>query len=365
MRVTNRDLYYQLVKDIGSNSEKLTELNKQISSAKRISKPSDDPVGMSSVLVYRTELNAFDQFSKSIDLGSGWLSRTDTILQDMDNLMGRVAELATAQASSTATAVTRVGAAKEIMQIRNQILGLANSKYGNKYMFGGTMTQTAPFLDVDVDKWQADVGTIAATPPVGAVAGARYIDTDDNHIYSYDGTTWTDLGAPAAGTAVMVSDQQNELYVYDTAKGWLKQYQGNDDTFSVKIGKTDAVQTNLPGSDVFRNSSGDIFKTLMSLERALKNNDVPNISASMSDITSSTQVISNNLASVGARMNRLDYTKSVLLKSETDTKEQKSKIEDLDYAEAVLTLQNQQVIYQATLKSSAMIASMSLVDFIT
>ncbi|MEN6473141.1 MAG: flagellar hook-associated protein FlgL [Syntrophaceae bacterium] len=295
MRVTNRDLYYQLVRDIGNVSEKMLDLNKQLSSAKRINKPSEDPVGMASVLVTRTELNAFDQFSKSIVNGRGWLNSTDSILQELDNLLARASELATSQSSDTATADTRTGTAEEVHELYEQILGLANSKYGNKYMFGGTITQTAPFEDVS-----------------GVV-----------------------------------------------------QYNGNDDTFSIKIGKTDTVQISLPGSEVFTNPSGNIFTTLSNLEQALRNNDQTAIRASLTDIEDASQVIYNNLASVGARENRLDYTETRLGTAKTDTTERLSETEDLDYAEAILYLQNQQVIYQATLKSASMITSMSLMNYIS
>jgi flagellar hook-associated protein 3 FlgL len=47
MKITNRMLYDQLNKDIAQNTEKLFYLNNQISSGKRITKPSDDPLGLS------------------------------------------------------------------------------------------------------------------------------------------------------------------------------------------------------------------------------------------------------------------------------------------------------------------------------
>jgi flagellar hook-associated protein 3 FlgL len=365
MRVTNRYLYYQLVRDIGNVSEKMITLNSQISSGKRINKPSDDPLGTATVLSSRSELNAFDQFSSNIDYGNGWLTSTETVLQEVDDLLARATELATSQSSVTATADTRIGAAEEVSEILDQVLSLANSKYGNKYMFGGTMTQTTPFLDLDVSSWEDDVSTIAATPPAGAVAGDRYIDTDDNHIWSYDGTTWSDLGESTEGTAVMVNDQNDEIYVYSASEGWSKQYQGNDDSFSIKIGKTDTVQVNLSGTDVFNNEDGNVVQTLMQLEQALRNNDTEGISGSLTGLLDSSEVISNNLALVGARMNRFDYTDTALQNAELNTTERMSEIEDLDYAEAILALQNQQVIYQATLQSASMITSLSLVDYIS
>jgi flagellar hook-associated protein 3 FlgL len=104
--------------------------------------------------------------------------------------------------------------------------------------------------------------------------------------------------------------------------------------------------------------------TLLRLERALRSNDADAISDELAGIEDSGTVISNNLAKIGATVNKLEHTQSVLERSEVDTTEMVSDIEDLDYAEAITALQNQQTIYEAALKSASMITSLSLVDFI-
>jgi flagellar hook-associated protein 3 FlgL len=369
MRVTNRFLYYQIVKDIGRSTEKLFALNNQISLGKRVTKPSDDPLGLSQVLIYRSELSSFSQFQTSIDLARGWLSRTDTICSEIDDMLGRASELAVQQASSTATAETRAGAAEEVRQLRESILSLANSKYGERYLFGGTMTQSPPFLAAGVDLWQDDVGTMAADH-AGAVAnlggtvsaGDRYINTTDGNIYEHDGSSWQVSAAAAEGTGAVVSDR-SELCVFSNGQ-WGPQYQGNTSSFSVKIGNEDTVAINVPGSELFTNPQGDVIMTLMELERALTQNDQQAIQDSLADITNSGTVVSNRLAKVGAHMNRLDTADGIILNSETDVKERVSNIEDLDYADAYTQLMNQQTIYEASLKSTAMITSLSLIDFI-
>ena len=364
MRVSNRFLYYQLVKDIGNSTEKLFNLNGQISSGKRLNKPSQDPIGMSRVLIYRSELNSFDQFKSTIDQANGWLSRTDSIFTDVDDVLGRASELAVQQASATATADTREGAAEEIEELREMIIGLANSKYANKYMFGGTMTQTPPFISVDVGDWQADVSEIAAAAPGAPADGDRYINSTDNHIYQYDGgtTTWVDQGAPTEGMSAIV-DNENELYVFNEG-AWVPQYGGNSSTFSVKIGKEDTIEQNIPGNEVFRDEAGDIYMTLMRLEKALRGNDQEGISDELSEIENSSKLLLNKLARIGATVNRLDQTKAILERAGIDTQESTSAIEDLDYAEAITQLKNQQTIYQATLQSASMITSLSLVDYV-
>jgi len=171
-----------------------------------------------------------------------------------------------------------------------------------------------------------------------------------------------DQGASTEGMSAVV-DSENELYVFNEG-AWVPQYGGNSSTYSIKIGKEDTIEQNIPGEEVFRNASGDVFMTLMHLEKALRDNDQEGISETLPEIENAATVISNKLAGLGATMNRLEQTKSILQSAEVDTQESTSAIEDLDYAEAITQLQNQQTIYQATLKSASMITSLSLVDYV-
>ena len=362
-------LYSQISRDLSQNTEILYKLNGQISSGKSINTPSDDPLGLSSVLGYQTELSSYTQYGKAIDYSTGWLNNMESNLQNTDDLLARANEIAVQMASSTATADTRTDAAEEVMQLREEVLSNANAKYGNKYIFSGTRTQTQPYLDVDVSKWQDDVATMSTTAPAAPVDGARYISTaagaTQNHILQYNAATanWDDQGAPPEGTAVMVSDK-NTMYVFNNGE-WKNIYQGNDSTFSVQIGKGSTAQTNIPGSEVFTNQQGNVYMSLLSLEKALRDNDVAGISAELTNINNSDTVINNNLAKVGAILNKLDDTKTALDSSTLNTQSSVSNIEDLDYASAITSLQNQQTIYQATLKSASMITGLSLVDYIT
>ncbi|MFY9397186.1 MAG: flagellar hook-associated protein FlgL [Desulfomonilia bacterium] len=369
MRVSNRFLYHQIVKDLGKSTEKLFTLNNQLSSGKRVTKPSDDPLGLSQVLIYRSELSSFSQFQTSIDLARGWISRTETICSEIDNLLGRASELAVQQASATATVETRAGTAEEVRQLRESILNLANSKYGERYLFGGTMIQEPPFIVADVELWQEDVATMAVDH-AGAVAnlggtvsaGDRYINTADGNIYEYDGSSWQVSTAAAEGISAVVSDR-GKLYVLSGGQ-WVPQYRGNTSSFSVKIGKEDTIAINIPGRELFANPQGDVIMTLMKLEKALRENDQQAIRDSLGDIKSSEDVVLNNIAKIGALVNRLDNSKGIIRNAEVDIKERVSNIEELDYAYAYTQLISQQTIYEASLKSTALITSLSLVDFI-
>ena len=110
--------------------------------------------------------------------------------------------------------------------------------------------------------------------------------------------------------------------------------------------------------------TGNVLSSLLNLEKALRDNDQDAIRDQLPELENASISISNHQASIGARMNRLDYTTTVLEKADVDTQLRISMIEDLDYAEAITALTNQETIYQATLKSTSMITQLSLVDYV-
>lgn len=69
-------------------------------------------------------------------------------------------------------------------------------------------------------------------------------------------------------------------------------------------------------------------------------------------------------ADIGARTNRVDATESRVKDHTFDLKSLVSKIEDVDYAEAIIRLKSEESIYQASLSASSKIIQTSLMDFL-
>ncbi|NLW81032.1 MAG: flagellar hook-associated protein FlgL [Desulfovibrionales bacterium] len=113
-------------------------------------------------------------------------------------------------------------------------------------------------------------------------------------------------------------------------------------------------------SDVARN----IFVSVGKLVAALENNDQQGCAAGLENLKVSQEYFSTQLASVGARENRLDVAGAVLAGLKLNQEERMSAIEDVDLASLLTDLSNQQLAYQTVLKSSSMIMRMSLVDYL-
>ncbi len=92
----------------------------------------------------------------------------------------------------------------------------------------------------------------SATPPAGAVDEDMYIDTDDNHLYSYDGTTWTDVRTPIATERVISLDSTSENIFEFNGATWDDQGQASDNDAVIVNDDGDA----LPAIYIYDTASG-------------------------------------------------------------------------------------------------------------
>lgn len=140
MRVTSYMIYEEVKRNMQRELTKVSSLQEQISSAKRIGKPSDDVLGNSRAMDYRVVINNNDQYLRNIDNVSSQLDYTDNVLQGLNNTFARAKELALAGVNGDQTAATRIMIANEVRTLRDSLLGVANTRFGERYIFSGALT---------------------------------------------------------------------------------------------------------------------------------------------------------------------------------------------------------------------------------
>jgi len=159
MRITNGMIYRNFLNNLFRINEHLEEDYEKIASGKRIKRPSDDPLGMARSIRYRSYLSTIRQYKRNIEMAISWQNLTESALKAVENALQRVQEIAISQASDTANANTRKNAAKEIENIKKHILGIVNTKFGNRYIFAGYITDKQPFSESD-NNYHGDEGLI-------------------------------------------------------------------------------------------------------------------------------------------------------------------------------------------------------------
>ncbi len=146
MRVTNKMMSEQILYNLGKSATRYLELQSQGSSGKRIGKPSDDPLGITKDLTYRSRLADIGQFGLNVTHSKSWLAFSDQAIADVDSLIIDAKDLAVQLGNDTYDDSARAAAATEAREIFNQIMDSANAQYQGKYIFAGSITNLPPMI---------------------------------------------------------------------------------------------------------------------------------------------------------------------------------------------------------------------------
>jgi flagellar hook-associated protein 3 FlgL len=159
-RITNAMVSRTVLSDIQDVFGKLSKTQEKLSSGKQLTKPSDDPFGTSRALLYRSDLAANQQYQTNADQAQDWLDTTDTALGDISDSATRARNLILQGANGSNSQVQRDAIAAELDQIAESIKTTGNTQVAGRYIFAGTLTQTAPFTVGGADTYLGDTGAI-------------------------------------------------------------------------------------------------------------------------------------------------------------------------------------------------------------
>ncbi|MBS3908389.1 MAG: flagellar hook-associated protein FlgL [Actinobacteria bacterium] len=140
-------------------------------------------------------------------------------------------------------------------------------------------------------------------------------------------------------------------------------YNGDGNTIDYDIGKGATIKVNLAGNTVFKGAT-DVFQVLLDLGAHLRAGNFASVSASTSLIDNALDAITDSLAVVGARLNRLDFANDRHMEDSLNLTEILSSVEDADFAEVVVRLKAEENVYQSALMTGSMSIQKSLIDFL-
>ena len=141
MRVTMRTLYDQIKTDLGSITEQMNLMTSRLSSGKIYKRPSDAPVALTHALSIRSQIATTDQVKRNIVYARGWQRATENVLQKVEERLERAKTLAIQGANDSQNVETRRAIAEEVRGILEEVVSLGNTKFGGRYIFGGTKTE--------------------------------------------------------------------------------------------------------------------------------------------------------------------------------------------------------------------------------
>lgn len=341
MRITTQMISNRYLTDATRNLNSLQTINRQLTTGKEISRPSDNPYKVARSMQLNTDLNTNVQYKTNIKDAINWLDTTDESLNQASSCITRIRTLMVASGNVGYGTDERKAIADEINERVAELGQILNGNFNGKYIFGGTKTASTP----------VSVQTDSAT-------GNKYIvyaDKDSNPIFDENGNLISTTTPEMANNYLKNMDSALSTEI---SQGVIMDY--NVTVADIMNYQTDTVDANGHKYNVMSLLS-DITNNLVSADAADREKV---IGENLDEID---KVLSNILslrAEVGAKQNRMESAESKNKDDSFNMTDILSRNEDIDFTEKTIQYATAQTIYQACLQVSAQILPKSLLDYL-
>lgn len=402
-RISSNMLYESNVAQLLRRQAELIATQDQISSGRRVNTAADDPLAAGAAVAIDRSLAELERFNLNANVLGNRLNLQESALAQAGESLQRVRELTIQAANAPLSSSDRASIAREIRQIRDGLLGVANGiDAGGRYLFGGTQDDRPPFVDASTgityvgDQTQRRIDVAPALALQDAEPGSEVwmrIPTGDARVAA--SAAPTNLGTGLLGTFGVVdaaawaaSGNAGYRIAFTSPTTWQVQDAGGvpllpPQTGTFAPGDTltfEGLQLRLNGEpatgDVFTVSPAgrqDIFATLDALadtlatpattvtERTRQQNA---IFVALANVSSAQDHFIDTRAGGGARLAGIDEAAALREATSVTLKATLSDLRDVNIAEAASRLAQQSTALDAAQLSFQRIAGLSLFNYL-
>ncbi|MGH1537507.1 MAG: flagellar hook-associated protein FlgL [Gammaproteobacteria bacterium] len=398
-RITTAYLFQKTAVDIARKQFDVSEIQNQIGTGKRINKPSDGPAESARLIDLNQAIGNIDQFQRNSIFANQRLGLEDATLSSVNNSLLRVRDLALQANSGSQSSETRNIIRAEVEQRLQELLDYANARDGNgNYLFSGSKSRTEPFTQTATgvayngDQNQLSLKISNNRTIIASESGYDIfvnIKNGNSDFVTSLNTTNTGDGIITVGSVIdSGAFQANDFSISFTSPTTFDVVNNTTATTiltgqsyvsgqSINFNGAEVAISGDPqaGDEFLVNASRrqDVFTTLQSFISALQID--PENSAdqaqltqaldrTISDVDNALQNVLNTRTFIGTRQNSIDTANIENEGAKIELQTTRSKIEDLDYAQAITQLQFQQTTLQAIQGAFAQVRGQSLFNFL-
>lgn len=418
MRIADSMMSKSYLNSINDIKKNISKLNQEVSTQQKILAPSDSPTGIAKLLSLNKKVSEAETYISNVKEGSTFIQET---INSMEAIQGQVSDaiVMLAEVSNESINSALSSYADKFDSILNSLISNANNEFGGKFIFGGTDFSGLPYglssdgnsvnVLVDDNSGKQSVKISANSSQAINVSGTELFGTiisqsgnidsatavggtvnSTTKIYDADGNEY-DLNLSFEKTAANTYDLTYDILddtaasifasapaaveaVFDATTGKLKTLGGSSkgtlhitssaDKIDFTLNMLDTTETASASSlSLEANQKRDIFSYLISVRNKLRSGQKPNDEEAVA-IKNFNNHILDKLANSGNTLNQLTNTEEQLVNQKNLLVNLAAKENEVDVAEAIMDLQNQDYLLQLSYKLSAMILPKSLVDYL-
>lgn len=143
MRITTKVIQNNSLTNINTNKLLQDKLSQQMSTEKKVSRPSDDPIVAIRALRLRTNVNQVTQYyEKNVPDAESWLEVTESALSSMSEVVTDMIAQCTKGSNEDLTTSDRETILTALKALRDEVYSTGNADYAGRFIFTGYRTDT-------------------------------------------------------------------------------------------------------------------------------------------------------------------------------------------------------------------------------
>ena len=410
-RVGTANMYDNALRNLGARQTSLTTLQENLTSGKRVVRASDDPVSAAQAERALNRLSRIQTEQRALETQRNAIAQGESSLGDAVNLIQNFRELVVSAGDASMTPNDRATVANQLQGLREQLVEVANRKDTNGIpLLSALGSALAPFLgplssspDYIFQGLPGQTASNGVTVP-GALDGdsAFMFDPNRDGVYTA-GVSSIPVGRQLTTTAITPTNKAlvtgDNYTITFSAVGPGATTGTSTATYTITNTTTGAVSapvvvpdypTDKPvtisvpgipglsfdikgnpanGDTVTLQPSASMFSTLDSAINGIRsapnsNAAIQAVGQALGNMDIGLERLHNMRGYAGELLNRADRITGDQEKRSIQLEGDRSRAEDLDMIKGISDFQNQQVGYEAALKSYAQVQKLSLFNFI-
>lgn len=266
MRVTQGMLASNSLKNLSNSYKQMGKYQDQLATGKKITKPSDDPVVAMKGMFYRSNLTEVEQYKRNLSEAYLWMENSEAGVEQVNNGLQRIRELVVQGANGTLSPEDKQAIAKEVEQIKADIVGVANTQVAGRYIFNGTNTSEAPVtvdaagaasVTLNVKEYTVEVSrgvSLKVNVNPDNIFGQKLFDTLQNIERTLNGTGTGDFN-------ILLDDLDEEMSLLSSERSELGARYNRLEMIEARIGQQEIVANRILSD----NEDADIERVITDL----------------------------------------------------------------------------------------------------
>lgn len=407
MRIATMQQYNIGLNGILRNQTEVNKTQQQISTGRQVLTPADDPIAATKILQMQQDMALNDQYVRNMNTADNRLKTEEASIQSVVDALAKLKELAS-NSSGTKTMADRQAIAAEVYQIQDALVSIFNTQDATgEYIFAGFNGLQQPFAQQTNGRYEfigdEGVRTLAISASTKVATGDSGKDLFVN-IPASKNTFTASLSNQNRGNLTInpgfVTNEEKYAEIYPDnliitfnppsaiepagANYTVRRASDNrvvegmegvrfNDGDKITAGGIAVTVSGLPepGDQVLVNSSPKqsitdsvfrLYQGLMTLGDNPEDSETLGIliADTLTNLTNAEENVSSRRSDLGARMNIVNNTRELAADVKVVNQEILSKLQDVDYAEAISRLSMQTFLLEAAQQSYTTISRLSL-----